>query len=128
MTRQGDTFIELNDRADVANNAGADLFVALHCDSNPNPSRQGFTVYIARSPSEASRRLARSIENAMSSSGIKSNGIQGQDYRVLVRTSCPAVLVECGFLSNSWEASILDNADHQDRISAAIADAIIGNL
>lgn len=128
LTRQGDTFIELNDRADVANNAGADLFVAIHADSNGDRSHQGFTVFIARSPNETSRRLARSIESALSSTGIESNGIKGQDYRVLVRTSCPAVLVECGFLSNSWEAGILDNADHQDRIAAAIADGIINNL
>lgn len=128
MTRQGDTFIELNDRAEVANNAGADLFVAIHADSNPDPSRQGFTIYIARSPSETSRRLARSIENAMSSAGIQSRGIGNQDFRVLVRTTCPAVLVECGYLSNSWEAKVLTQAEHQDRIAAAIADGIINSL
>ena len=128
MTRQGDTFIELNDRADVANNAGANLFVAIHGDSNGDRVHQGFTVYISRSASEASRRLGRNIESAMSRAGIASKGLRNSDFRVLVRTTCPAVLVETGFLSNPSEAAMLMDPAHQDRIAAAIADGIMNSL
>jgi N-acetylmuramoyl-L-alanine amidase len=128
MTRQGDTFIEKEERAAIANRAGANLFVSIHADSNGDRMHQGFTVYIARSASDASRRLGRSIESALSRTGIPSKGLRSADYVVLVKTSCPAVLVETGFLSNPSEAAMLLDANHQDRIAAAIADGIMNTL
>lgn len=128
MTRQGDTFIELEERAAIANRAGAALFVSIHADSHNDRVHQGFTLYIARSASEASRRFGRSIENALSMTGIHSKGLRTADYRVLVQTSVPAVLVETGFMSNPSEAAMLLDGNHQERIAAAIADGIINAL
>lgn len=128
MTRQGDTFIEKEERAAMANRAGADLFVSIHADSNGDRIHQGFTVYIARSASETSRRLGRSIESALSRTGISSKGLRTADYVVLVQTSCPAVLVETGFLSNPSEAAMLLDGSHQDRIAAAVADGVMNLL
>lgn len=128
MIRQGDTFIELEERAAIANRAGADLFVSIHADSNSDRMHRGFTVYIARSAGEASRRVGRSIENALSRTGISSKGLRTADYRVLVQTSGPAVLVETGFLSNPSEAAMLLDGSHQDRLAAAIADGIMDAL
>jgi len=45
MTRTGDYFIELEDRAAIANRLNADLFVSIHADSSPKSSRRGFTLY-----------------------------------------------------------------------------------
>jgi len=128
MTRQGDTFVELEERAAIANRAGADLFVSIHADSHNDRMHQGFTLYIARSASQASRRFGRSIENALSMTGIPSKGLRTADYRVLVNTSGPAVLVETGFLSNPSEAALLLDGNHQERIAAAIADGILNAL
>lgn len=128
MTRQGDTYIEKEERAAIANRAGANLFVSIHADSNGDRVHQGFTVYIARSASETSRRIGRSIESALSRTGIPSKGLRTADYVVLVQTSCPAVLVETGFLSNPSEAAMLLDGTHQDRLAAAIADGIINSL
>jgi len=128
MTRQGDTFIELEERAAIANQAGANLFVSIHADSHNDRMHQGFTLYIARSASEASRRFGRSFENTLSMTGIPSKGLRTADYRVLVQTSVPAVLVETGFLSSPSEAALLLDGNHQERIAAAIADGIINAL
>ena len=128
MTRRGDTFVELEERAAIANRAGADLFVSIHADSHNDRVHQGFTVYIANSASETSRRAGRSIENTMSRIGIPSKGLRTADYRVLVRTNCPAVLVETGYLSNPNEAAMLLDGGYQERIAAAIADGIINAL
>lgn len=128
MTRQGDTFVELNDRADIANRASADLFVSIHADAHNDRVHRGFTVYVARSASEASRRAGRSIENALSATGIPSKGLRTADYRVLVNTSGPAVLIETGYLSNPSEAALLLDGNHQHRIAAAIADGILGAM
>ena len=100
MTRQDDRYIELEERADIANHRNADLFVSIHSDSNPNRSLQGFTVYVARAGSPEAHRVAGGINQAMGATGAESHGIREADYKVLVNTSGPAVLVELGYLSN----------------------------
>ena len=128
MTRQSDTFVELEERAAIANRANADLFVSIHADWNDDSSHRGFTLYIANAASNASRRAARSLENAFLSARVPGKGIRTADFRVLVRTSGPAVLIETGFLSNPTDARLLTQAEHQDRLATAIAEGILSAL
>ena len=128
MTRNSDIYPELNERAEIANRAGADLFVSIHGDSHPKPSQNGYTIYVARSASWSSKKTAAAIDQAMGQTGLSSVGIRNQDYRVLVRTTMPAVLIECGYLSNPSEAAMLNDSAFQDRLARAIADGIIASL
>jgi N-acetylmuramoyl-L-alanine amidase len=128
MTRNNDTFVELNDRAEIANRAGADLFVSIHHNSNNSRIHRGYTIYIAPNASDASRRAGRLIEKSLGATGLSSNGMRTNDYRVLMRTQCPAVLVECGYLSNPSEAAILYDGDFQNQLANAIAQAILQSI
>lgn len=124
MTRDSDVFVELDKRVNIANRVRPNLFVSIHCDSHGDRMHQGFTIYIAPTASDASRRAGRLLESALSRSGISSKGVRTNDFRVLVNTTCPAVLVECGFLSNPSEAALLLDPNHQNRLADAIADAV----
>lgn len=128
MTRDTDTFIELPERAAIANRAGADLFVSIHCDWNDNSSHKGFTVYIAREASWTSKKVGRQLESTLSGAGIPSKGLRNADYKVLVQTNCPAVLVECGFMSNYEDAENLTNSWYQGKIAQTIANGIMQSL
>lgn len=128
MTRDSDVFIELEDRAAMANRAKADVFISIHSDSSARSSTNGFTVYIARSASWAANRLANSIDDQMTRTSISSNGVKKADYRVLTNTQCPAVLVELGYLSNYWEAKQLKNVDMQRKLAQAIVDGVTNYL
>lgn len=128
MTRNSDTFIELNERAAIANRAGADLFVSIHCDSHPTRSQNGYTIYVARSASWSSKKIGAAIEQSMGQTGLSNKGMRNQDFRVLVKTACPAVLIECGYLTNPSEASLLYDSSFQDRIARAIANGIVASL
>jgi N-acetylmuramoyl-L-alanine amidase len=125
MTRQDDRFIELEERSNIANRRNADLFVSIHSDSNPDRSRQGFTVYVAKSASAEACRAADAINQALAATGCESHGIHEAAYKVLVNTSGPAVLVELGYLSNVQDCARLRNPGYQDRLAQAIASGIL---
>jgi N-acetylmuramoyl-L-alanine amidase len=124
MTREGDEFIELEERAAIANRNNAQLFVSIHCDSMEKSSTQGFTIYVARSGSRASRQAAEAIAQAMAKTGIDKQGVREADYKVLIYTQGPAVLVELGYLSNYQEAGLLRDSSFQNRLAEAIAEGI----
>jgi N-acetylmuramoyl-L-alanine amidase len=128
LTRDSDVFIEKEERAAVANRCNADLFVSIHADSSESRSLNGFTVYTARGAGSQSRWAAKAILEAMGRTGMDSNGVREADYVVLVQTNCPAVLVEVGYLSNSWEAGRLRDPYMQKRLAQAIADGVVRSM
>ena len=128
LTRQDDRFIELEERARMANRRNADLFVSIHSDSAPNRSIQGFTLYVARAASPEAWQAAGSISQAMAATGCESHGIREADFKLLVQTDCPAVLVELGYLSNTQDAARLRDPAWQNRLAQAVAGGILVHL
>jgi len=124
MTRESDYFIELEERAATANRNGAGLFVSIHSDSSEKSSLRGFTIYVARSASWAARQAATAIAREMAKTGLDNQGIRQADYKVLIYTDGPAVLVELGYISNYQEAALLRDSAFQDRLAEAIAEGI----
>jgi N-acetylmuramoyl-L-alanine amidase len=124
MTRNTDIFIELDDRASLADRANADLLVSIHADSFPNSSRYGTSLYIADNATWKSRKTARSIQKSFSKSQITCLGIRSANYRVLVKHSKPSVLVECGYLTNYNDAKRLSNPWYRTKVASAIAEGI----
>ncbi|MFP4107304.1 MAG: N-acetylmuramoyl-L-alanine amidase [Phycisphaerae bacterium] len=128
MTREDDRFIELNDRASFCNKRRPDLFVSIHSDSAPRSGATGSSVYISREPSKADISGAEALVSMMKQGGIESRGIKNSNFRVLVRTACPAVLVECGYLSNPGEARNLATDSYQQKLARSICNGIVSFL
>ena len=127
-TRDSDVFISLDGRAETAERYRADLFVSIHADAAQRSSASGATVYIARNASWASSRAGERIAGAFKRAGIACRGVNKAGFRVLVGHSRPAVLVECGFLTNYYEARLLATGAYQAKLAAAIADGITDHL
>jgi N-acetylmuramoyl-L-alanine amidase len=124
MTRNSDRFISLDGRAATADRVHADLFVSIHSDSARRSTAEGMTVYIGRDASADSRRAAQHIGASLQRAGLEFRGVQAAGYRVLVGHSRPAVLVECGFLSNHGEARQLSSSSYRTRVAEAIAEGV----
>ncbi|NLF32377.1 MAG: hypothetical protein GX591_15990 [Planctomycetes bacterium] len=129
LTRSDDTFVELDDRVAIANDARADLFVSVHADSHPSKAIDGFTLYIAPGASPQTAQLANSITRAMEPHVGTFRGIRdNQRFRVLVNTRMPAVLVELGYLTHPAEAARLSTTAYRRQLAGAIAEGIVAYL
>ena len=123
LTRHTDTFIELNDRARISNAQVDAIFVSIHYNQTNSRAIHGAETYYR---SSVSRELAERIQRAISTlPGASSRGVKTANYRVLKRNEYPAVLVECGFLSNPTEGRRCATSEYRERLAAAIAGAII---
>ena len=130
LTRETDVFIELSDRARMANSAKAGLYVSVHCNSAESNARAtGMEVYHYTHASEASKRAARIIyDKLLPASGLRGRGVKADNFAVLRETKMPAVLVELGFVSNPDDRAKLTYSAWQDDAAKAIADGIIEAL
>ncbi len=125
MTRSEDIFIELTRRAEIANNAGTDIFVSVHANSANNLSATGIETY--HHPDSANGRvLATKVQEAMIAAfpSHTNRGVKSANFVVLRETQMPACLVETEFLSNNQQAQFLANPNNQQKIATAIADGI----
>jgi N-acetylmuramoyl-L-alanine amidase len=112
---------ELQARDDVANRAGARMFVSIHSNSFINSGPYGTTVYISKPIDVA---LAQSIERQLIGDGTKDDGVIKAHYYVTLHAAMPAVLIETAFLSNPSDFSLLSSPAWRQKIAQSIADGI----
>lgn len=125
MTRQTDEAVSLDGRAIIANNAGSDLFVSVHCNSFEGEAR-GMDCYYHKS--ESANQLAQAILDRACQLGVTTRQVQKNNYQVLWDTDMPAVLVETGFLTDPEDCAALLTPAHQETVARAIAEAVLACL
>lgn len=124
-SRTEDVTVGLKERADLANEWGADYFVSIHCNSNVNPVYTGTSTYYYREGSTSSR-FAQTVNNALVAMiETKNLGIMQANFAVLRLTRMPAILVELAFISNPYEASLLATPSFRENCAVGIANGII---
>lgn len=123
MTRETDIDVSLKRRCEISNGAGADAFVSIHLNSSTNPTAHGAETWKWE---RAKGALAESVQTALiAASGFKDRGVKSTTaFYVLRHTVAPALVVECGFLSNESERGRLFDEAMQDKIAAGIARGI----
>ncbi|HKS31237.1 MAG TPA: N-acetylmuramoyl-L-alanine amidase, partial [Chthoniobacterales bacterium] len=123
MTRTDDVFIPLDTRVDIENSTPNSVFVSIHFNDSRRRGVKGFETYY-RSPYAA--ELAQSIQNHLCSiKGTVNRGVHTADYRVVRKAIYPAVLVECGYLSNRSEGNEARNGGYRELLADKIAHAIV---
>lgn len=123
MTRSTDEFVSLDDRAALSNRQKNAIFVSVHFNDSGRRGIHGFETYYH---SPVSRDLAYRIQQQLVTlPGASNRGVKTANFRVLRKADYPAVLVECGFLSNRSDGAAAKSASYRDELADKIAAAIV---
>jgi N-acetylmuramoyl-L-alanine amidase len=120
LTRTGDYFVPLDTRAAISNSQNNAIFVSVHFNDSPKRGVRGIETYYN---SAYALPLAEKIQQSLALLS-ESRGFHHANFRVLRKNRFPAVLVECGFLSNRSEAGRCASSGYQDAVAARIADGV----
>ena len=129
-TTRGRKASDLKNRAELVNRTDGAILVSIHQNSLPTvPSVHGAQVFYGTG--EESKLLAFSVQTALNQSVNQENektekAIEPTIF-LLNHVSCPSILIECGFLSNSAEAAALQQPQHQIQLCAAIAAGLLSS-
>lgn len=118
---------DLKNRAEIANNSKADLFISIHQNSFPKNTAKGAQVFYYKG-SEEGKKLASLIQSRLKEVvDIDNERIAkaNDNYYVLKQIKIPSVIVECGFLSNSVEHDKLMSEEYQEKLAWAIYMGIL---
>src|SRR5213593_2579587 len=123
MTRDSDVFIELNNRVAIENAQKNAIFVSIHFNDSRRRGVHGVETYYH---SGATFDLANSIQGKlMTIPHSKNGGVHTANFRVLRLATCPAVLVECGYLSNRGDGGQARDWEYRELLADRIAEAIV---
>jgi N-acetylmuramoyl-L-alanine amidase len=112
---------ELQARDDIANKAGARLFVSIHANAFINSGPYGTTTYISKPDDVA---FAHFVESHLAADGTKDDGIIKSHLYVTLHARMPAVLIETAFLTNPGDYALLTSAAWRQKVAQEIADGI----
>ena len=149
MTREGDYFVPLEVRAKIANSAHNSIFVSIHFNAtNDDPNATGFEIFSFTprgAPSTSDGTVTASSVNMQPGTSADAQslalsaciyhsvlgqlreydrGIKRARFAVLRLTKVPAVLIECGFLTERGESKLISSKDWRAKLAGAIAVGI----
>lgn len=147
MTRETDVYISLEDRVAISKKNGAKIFVSIHLNADATSAETAGveTYFSSRRPlgdlpkvrqqvglaagtlfkDERSQLLAGLLQSRIvKQTGSNDRQVRDSSFYVVQHNSCPAVLIECGYLTNLDESTKLQNSAHHEKLATAIADGI----
>lgn len=117
----------LSTRIKRANEAGASIYISIHANaygSNWNEAN-GFETYVYDLDDKNTMYLAQCVHGAcIGDTGLRNRGIKEADFYVLINSAMPAILLECGFMTNKVEAELLRSDSYKKTVAKAITKGI----
>lgn len=123
MTRRSDYFISLPERVRITKKYRDAIFVSIHYNYTWKQGVSGLETFYTDSKSKP---LAAYVQSGMMSKVRTVNrGVKFARFYVIRHNTCPAILVECGFVSNAAERSRMKSAWWRQSLAEGIADGIV---
>ena len=125
ISREKDEYVSLAKRTEMANRSQADLFVSIHQNGSNNKNAHGVeTMYMGNNAA-----LAKIMQQSLiNSTNANNRGPKKANLQVLRDNTLPAVLVECGFISNINEGYKLSTVAYQEKVANGIVNGILKYL
>jgi len=124
LTRSGDYYVSLADRVNYANSVGCHIFISIHANAATDSSATGFEVYHYYTSTKG-RQLATLVADELAEHiPLRNRGVKQDGFYVLKYTAMPAILIETGFVTNSYDVSILTNEKYQWEYARAILHGV----
>jgi N-acetylmuramoyl-L-alanine amidase len=132
LTRSDDRYLTLDERPEMIRRYQADLFVSIHHNSAGNPGAAGLEIFVLNPQTPEEENLtARSIYTAFllykdlyPANTFPGRGVKAARFKVLRQASCPAILVEAGFLSHPAESALLGTPYFRREFAVRFASAL----
>lgn len=122
---------DLENRLKIAEKYENAVFISIHMNTFPQESCQGMQVWYSQNDA-SSKVLADALQSRVRSllqpqNNRRTKAATSSIY-LLKKAKCPAVLVECGFLSNAEECALLSEPSYRQKLALVLFDAICLNL
>ena len=130
MTRQDENALASTKKADMAarrsimNQNGVDGVVSIHMNKFTDCSVHGPMTFYMEGSEEGAKLAKAVIDSITTAIGASARLANPGDYYVIRESKPVAVLVECGFLSNSNDVKLLTDPIHQKTLAKAIASGV----
>lgn len=122
--------LDAKERIRIVNECENPIFVSIHMNAFPESRYKGLQVYYSKND-PFSEELAKSVQRDVCYLMQNDNDRKikaARDIFLLDRLSVPAILIECGFLSNPDEAALLANEEYQNILSFIIFYSILSKI
>jgi len=124
LTRSGDYDVSLAERVQYANSVGCHVFISIHANAASSSSATGFEVYHYYT-SSLGQQLATLVDDELAEHiPLYNRGVKQAGFYVLKYTVMPAILIETGFVTNSYDVSILTSESYQWEYARAILHGV----
>ncbi|MEY8391067.1 N-acetylmuramoyl-L-alanine amidase CwlD [Lachnospiraceae bacterium] len=121
---------DMRKRCEIISKAEPVFTVSIHQNSYPEESVKGAQVFYYGQSKEG-KELAEALQKSLVEQLDPQNHRQAkanESYYLLKKTPSPTVIVECGFLSNSEEAALLETEEYQKKVAEAVRSGILAYL
>ena len=117
---------DINNRIKIVNESQADMLISIHMNNFQNPKYYGWQTFYKKN-SEESKVIAENIQTGISNNINRVNdrvALAITDIKLVDKSTIPAVIVECGFLSNEEDLRLLMTDEYKQQIVAGIVEGI----
>jgi len=118
---------DIKNRVKIGNESSADAFISIHLNKIPQSQYYGWQAFF-KVNSQESEALAKSLQEELNSSIQKENKREALNITgkyIIEHVEIPIAIIECGFLSNPEEETLLQQNDYQDKIAWGIYNGIM---
>jgi len=117
---------DINNRIKIVNESEADMLISIHMNNFENSKYYGWQTFYKKN-SEVSQKIAENIQTGISNQIERENervALPINNIKLIDQSKIPAIIVECGFLSNEEDLRLLLTEEYQMQLVNGIVEGI----